>query len=32
VAKPLTEKYNKELDGDLVKSLQTELGRIRGAD
>jgi TRAP-type transport system periplasmic protein len=32
VAKPLTEKYNKELDGDLVKSLQTELGRIRGTN
>ena len=32
MAKPLVEKYNKELDGELVKSLQTELGRVRGTN
>jgi TRAP-type C4-dicarboxylate transport system substrate-binding protein len=30
VAKPLTEKYNKEMDGELVKSLQAELDKLRG--
>jgi TRAP-type transport system periplasmic protein len=30
VAKPLVEKYRAEVDGALVKSLQTELDKIRG--
>jgi TRAP-type transport system periplasmic protein len=32
VAKPLAEKYNKEIDGELVKSLQAELGKLRGTN
>ena len=32
IAKPLIEKYNGEIDGALVKSLQTELGRVRGTN
>jgi hypothetical protein len=30
VAKPLVEKYRGEIDGDLVKSLQVGLDKMRG--